>query len=157
MPSPRVHVDFNDIEDDGRIGALVDSADDPSELQPGAIVTLWDEDGNTAQGRVAELADRGLVWIDLLRHTWRSHLEQSAHTVMADWLLTAVDMHSCTAGTASTSHIGAFYGGSVYTGNFIFVPAALNRMGHIRPRSEEWHSKVHSVAGVSLATAEVPE
>jgi hypothetical protein len=103
MPSTRVHVDFNDIEDDDRIGALTDDADDAGALVPGALVTLWDEDGNTAQGRVAELADRGLVWIDLLRNTWRSHPEERQHAASGYAPLTAFGVVSITGGTAPTT------------------------------------------------------
>jgi hypothetical protein len=84
MPDiPRIEVDFNDFEDDGRLGALASSADDASALEPGVLVTLWDEDGNAAQGRVSELGDRGQVWIDVLRPTWRSASEMSAEHVVS--------------------------------------------------------------------------
>jgi hypothetical protein len=73
MPDARIHVDFNDIEDDS-LTALVRHADDPSALAPGVRVTLWDEEGNTAEGRVIELGERGVVRIALISGTWRSRL-----------------------------------------------------------------------------------
>jgi hypothetical protein len=72
MPEPRIHVDFNGIQEDGRISALARHADVPSAVLPGTLVKLWDGDGNTANGRVAELGDGGLVRIDVLLDTWRT-------------------------------------------------------------------------------------
>jgi hypothetical protein len=77
MPEPRVHVDFNDIEEDGRLGGLTRNADDPSALQRGTRVVLWDEEGNSAEGLVAELGDRDLVWFEVVPDTWRSWHENS--------------------------------------------------------------------------------
>lgn len=79
MPNIRVHVDFNDIED-GSLAALVRHADDPSALVPGARVLLWDEDGNTAEGSVTEIGDRGIVRISMLGGTWCSRLDQQRRT-----------------------------------------------------------------------------
>jgi hypothetical protein len=74
MPDTRVHVDFNDIRH-GRLRALSRNAEDPSAIAPGAQVELWDDDGNTARGRVVEVADRGLVWFELIRGTWRDPVD----------------------------------------------------------------------------------
>lgn len=72
MPEPRIHVDFNGIQEDGRITALTRLADEPSAVEPDALVELWDEDGNTAKGRVVELGDRGQARIKVLLDTWRT-------------------------------------------------------------------------------------
>lgn len=88
MPDTRVHVDFNDIRH-GRLRALSRNADDPSAIAVGGQVELWDDDGNTAQGRVVELADRGLVWFELIRGTWRDPVAtpQSDPQLMQTWWL----------------------------------------------------------------------
>src|SRR5216683_880392 len=70
MPDTRIHVDFNGVQEDGRIFALRRHADDPDALDAGSEVQLWDEDGNTALGRVAELGDRGLVSIEVVPWSW---------------------------------------------------------------------------------------
>jgi hypothetical protein len=106
VPDARVHVDFNGVEDDGRVAALRSHADTPEALDPGVVVTLFDEDGNTALGRVAEIGERDLVWITVLWDSWNSHgivvegdAEQPApltmapgtarHTVWPYWLRSA--------------------------------------------------------------------
>lgn len=164
MPRTRVHVDFNDVEEDGRIGALAESADDPSALVPGAEVTLWDEDGNTAQGRVVELADRGLVWIDPLRATWRSHLETSHHPAN-DLAITAAigpintvattgSMFLSTAGTVSVNFLTPM---TYFTfGGYLSIPTMgpFAAAGHPRPTFEDYY-KVHCVTGVAPAAADV--
>jgi hypothetical protein len=78
MPDTRVRVDFNDIRH-GRLRALTRNADDPSAVALGARVELWDDDGNAAEGRVVELADRGLVWLELVRGTWRDAVDPPRH------------------------------------------------------------------------------
>lgn len=70
MPEPRIHVDFNDIQEDGRISALKRHADIPEAVEPGALVALWDEDGDTAQGRVESVGERDLVEIEVLMDSW---------------------------------------------------------------------------------------
>ena len=72
MPNARIHVDFNDMEDGSRLVALRRHADSPLAVQPGGLVELWDEDGNTAQGRVVELQPRDIVLLDVLWDTWRT-------------------------------------------------------------------------------------
>src|SRR6266851_574080 len=71
MPDTRIHVDFNGVQEDGRIFALRRHADDPDALDAGSEVQLWYEDGNTALGRVAELGDRGLVSIEVVPGSWQ--------------------------------------------------------------------------------------
>ena len=73
MPDPRVHVDFNGVEEDDRIAVLRSHADHPAALEPGTVVRLFDEDGNSAQGRVAEIGERDLVWITVLWDSWSPH------------------------------------------------------------------------------------
>jgi hypothetical protein len=176
MPeTPRVEVDFNDFEADGRLGALTSSADNPSALAPGVLVTLWDEDGNTAQGRVAELADRGLVWIDVLRETWRSGPEaRSAEQVVAANL---ADLKSsgwvlCLTAGSTTSFTTNF--GVVAPDFYLVQPifhAVWGTMGPLAavrglagwPQHPGWpqhldfaeYYKLRLVTGVAPATAEV--
>lgn len=71
MPDPRIHVDFNGIQEDGRIFALRRHADVPAAVVPGASVQLWDEDGDTVQGRVVALSERDLVEIEVLEESWQ--------------------------------------------------------------------------------------
>lgn len=73
MPDPRVHVDFNGVGEDGRLAALRSHADKPEALEPGVVVRLFDEDGNSALGRVAETGERDLVWITVLWDSWSPH------------------------------------------------------------------------------------
>src|SRR5450755_2636540 len=80
---PCIEVDFNDFDDSNRLGALVANADDPSALDVGALVLLRDDDGNTAEGRVVELGDRGQVWLDVLRSTWRNGPAETINQVIA--------------------------------------------------------------------------
>lgn len=72
MPENRIHVDFNGVEDSDRIVALRRHADSPSAVHPGALIELWDEDGNTAQGRVVELRDRDIVLLNVMWDTWQT-------------------------------------------------------------------------------------
>lgn len=73
MPDPRVHVDFNGVDEDGCIVALRSHADNPEALELGTVVRLFDEDGNTALGRVTAIGERGLVWITVLWDSWSGH------------------------------------------------------------------------------------
>jgi hypothetical protein len=73
VPDPRVHVDFNGVEDDSRLAVLRSHADNPEGLEPGAVVSLFDEDGNSALGRVIETGERDLVWITVLWDSWSPH------------------------------------------------------------------------------------
>lgn len=89
MPETRIHVDFNDVEDDGRIVALRRHADNPSAVHPGAVVELWDEDGNAARGRISELQARDIVLLDIMWDTWRtadaSPVARSASILRYSW------------------------------------------------------------------------
>ena len=69
---PRVHVDFNDLDTDGRFFVL------PDDVEGGVLglrseVVLVDEEGNSALGHVAELRERGRAIIVMAAGTWRSH------------------------------------------------------------------------------------
>jgi hypothetical protein len=59
----RVRVDFEDIEDSGRLTALPLEAGGP--LARGAVVALYDDRGNTAVGSVLKVGDGGLVLFDV--------------------------------------------------------------------------------------------
>src|SRR6266542_1635364 len=68
---PRVHVDFNDMDQEGRFFVLPDDVEDGA-LGPGSAVMLVDEEGNSALGRVAELMERGRAIIAMTAGSWRS-------------------------------------------------------------------------------------
>lgn len=69
---PRIHVDFNGLQDDGCLIALRRHADRPSAVVPGTRVVLWDEEGNTAAGRILELGQREQLRIQVELRTWRA-------------------------------------------------------------------------------------
>lgn len=168
MPEmPRLEVDFNDFADDGRLGALRSSADNPSALALGELVTVWDDDGNTAQGRIVELADRDLVWIEVLRETWRSGLEarSAEHAAAAASLANPTSpawVLSLTAGSAksfrvlaaphfSVGFLSAFMAGGVG----IQLAAVQGRAGWPQHLDFAEYYKLRLVTGVAPATAEV--
>ena len=68
-PLPRVHVDFNDLDTDGSLYALLTDSDSP--LQAGSQVILWDGEGNFADGRVGAVTDRGHATIAMVPGSWR--------------------------------------------------------------------------------------
>src|ERR1700722_9128216 len=86
---PSIEVDFNDFDDSNRLGALLANADDPSALDVGTVVLLKDDDGNTAQGRVVEVGDRGQVWLDVLRSTWHNGPAETADQMITTALANA--------------------------------------------------------------------
>lgn len=77
MPDPRIYVDFNDLQDGG-LSALTRHAADPSAVVVGAYVTLLDEEGNCARGRVTAVEDTGLARIEMLPGTWHDRLAAPA-------------------------------------------------------------------------------
>jgi hypothetical protein len=58
MPK-RIHVDFNDIELDDRLTALVEHAD--GEVAPGNLVVLYDADSNKCRALVLDVFEDGTV------------------------------------------------------------------------------------------------
>jgi hypothetical protein len=122
MPDTRLHVDFNDTRQDGRLRGLSRYADDPSAITPGAQVELWDDEGNTAQGRVVELGDRGLVWFELISGTWRDPDDpsQSAPELVGllgfhtdNYLYLSFVAHSLVTHAAAGSAVAVTYGSLV--------------------------------------------
>ena len=149
MPDTRVHVDFNDIQH-GRLRALSRNADDPSAIAPGAQVELWDDDGNTAQGRVVELADRGLVWFELIRGTWRDPVDRpqpDPDLVQAWWPAAWIVL-----GSGLSVVLGSGYGhkskDASWNMAFISGPPSM----HVQPLHEE----IEDYYKLSLATGAAP-
>jgi len=70
VPDPRVHVDFNEVDEDGLVAVLRTHAEGPDELSVGTVVQLFDEDGNTALGRVDSTGPNGLLWTAVLWDSW---------------------------------------------------------------------------------------
>lgn len=68
---PRVHVDFNDMDQQGRFFVLPEDIEDGT-LGLGSNVVLVDEEGNSALGHVAELMERGQALIAMAAGSWRS-------------------------------------------------------------------------------------
>jgi hypothetical protein len=162
----RLEVDFNDFDDDGRLGALVTSAEDPSALAVGALVLLWDEDGNTAQGRVVELAERGRVWLDVLRPTWHSGRDGTAEQVVAAALANVAPPVGLFQAVRPTACLVTPFGTDATPG-FQFGQFFLF-MGYPRLQAHATHSsawpdhldfaesyKLRSIAGVAPVTAEL--
>lgn len=67
----RVHVDFNDMDQEGRFFVLPEDVEDGT-LDPGSAVVLVDEEGNNALGHVAELMERGQALVAMTAGSWRS-------------------------------------------------------------------------------------
>jgi hypothetical protein len=70
MDEVRVHVDFNDVDVDGRFFALPEDAERPLVL--GLPVALWDAEGNSARGRVVEVGQQGRAFVEMIAGTWQS-------------------------------------------------------------------------------------
>lgn len=152
MPDARIHVDFNGIQEDGRITALTRHADDPSAVRPGALVVLWDEDGNTAQGRVVEVGDRDLVHIDVLLDTWLT--EEAASSLESDsgdgslLLFDDVGLIVVAAGLVNCT----FAGSSRESRTMRYVFSTRGFRAH--QRTFETFYKVHSVNAKAPATSD---
>jgi hypothetical protein len=68
---PRVHVDFNEMDPQGRFFVL------PEDVEDGALglrsaVVLVDEEGNSARGQVTELMEQGRAIVAMLAGSWQS-------------------------------------------------------------------------------------
>lgn len=69
-----IHVDFNDIENDDRISALLDHAD--GEARPGHVVELRDGDENRCMARVNAINHAlGVVYLRIRWATWNVSLD----------------------------------------------------------------------------------
>ncbi len=72
MTSPsdlvRVHVDFNDMDMDGRFYVLPDDVVGQLKLQ--SHVMLHDAEGNSARGTVIELMGQGRAMIEMITGSW---------------------------------------------------------------------------------------
>lgn len=66
----RVHVDFNEIDDRGRVFARRVDSDKPLAL--GAEAVLYDLDGNTARGHVTETTGHPGAFIEMQPGTWNA-------------------------------------------------------------------------------------
>ncbi len=152
MPDPRIHVDFNGIHEDGRLDVLTRHADDPSGVLPGALVELWDEDGNSALGRVIGVGERDLAQVEVMLDTWRSDGPDGTqhggevmyacpvldHRVLA-WV--AVRWTGTTAATVSPQQVPASS----------FVLALTGRLG--LPQKFENSYELQTASGGTLTTA----
>jgi hypothetical protein len=70
---PHVHVDFNDMDPEGRFFVL------PEDVEGGVLglrsaVVLVDEEGNRALGHVAELMERGQAIVAMTAGSWQSEV-----------------------------------------------------------------------------------
>jgi hypothetical protein len=69
-----VHVDFNDVDDDGRMRACYpDHVTAGASLAPGERVVLEDSEGNSMRGQVEGFENYGrgdLVRVKLIMGTW---------------------------------------------------------------------------------------
>lgn len=72
----RVNVDFNDMDQDGRLFVLPEDAEHP--LWQHALVVLGDAEGNHARGRVVEIRDGGRAVIEMIAGSWLSREAASA-------------------------------------------------------------------------------
>jgi len=70
VPDPRVHVDFNEVDEGGHVAALKAHVDRPDEVRVGTVVRLFDEDGNTALGRVDSTGPGDLIGAAVLWDSW---------------------------------------------------------------------------------------
>jgi hypothetical protein len=65
----RVHVDFNDMDVQGRFFVLLDDAS--GELHLNTQVTLYDAEGNRAEGTVVELRGDQAAIVEIVAGSWR--------------------------------------------------------------------------------------